>query len=107
MRQVLHRFFSYAIKHFGFRSRDRRFPNPVKAVERRREPAPEIRFLSQKQIEVVQHHSVMHAIVATLIYAGLRREEALWLALRTVSSSRRGGTIGPQGSPSGSPSFPM
>ncbi len=93
MRQVLHRFFSYAIKHFGFRSRDRRFPNPVKAVERRREPAPEIRFLSQKQIaeqlDVVQHHPVIHGIVATLIYAGLRREEALWLTHEDVDLEAR------------------
>ena len=93
MRQVLHRFFSYAIKHHGFRSRDRRFPNPVKAVDRRREPAPEIRFLSQKQIaeqlKVVKHHPVMHGIVATLIYAGLRREEALWLTHEDVDFKAR------------------
>jgi integrase len=92
-RQVLHRFFSYAIKHHGFRSRDRRFPNPVKAVERRREPAPEIRFLSLKQIAeqlaAVTHHPVIHAIVATLIYAGLRREEALWLTHEDVDLKAR------------------
>ncbi len=93
MRQVIHRLFSYAIKHYGFRSRDRRFPNPAAAVERRREPAPEIRFFSQKQIaeqlEAVQHHSVIHAIVATLIYAGLRREEVLWLTHDDIDFAAR------------------
>jgi len=44
MRQVLHKLFAYAIKHHGFRSRDRRYPNPVTGVDRLREPAPQIRF---------------------------------------------------------------
>ena len=93
MRQLLHRLFAYAIKHHGFRSRDRRYPNPVAAVERRREPAPEIRFLTQKQIieqlEAVKSHAVVHALVATLIYAGLRREEALWLTHDDVDLDAR------------------
>jgi len=93
LRQLLHRLFSYAIKHHGFRSRDRRYPNPVAAVERRREPAPEIRFLSQKQIaeqlEAVKSHPVIHALVATLIYAGLRREAALWLTHDDVDLDTR------------------
>jgi hypothetical protein len=50
MRQILHKFFAYAIRHHGFRSRDRRFPNPVACVDRFREPAPLIRFLSLEQI---------------------------------------------------------
>ena len=93
MRQVIHRLFSYAIKHYGFRSRDRRFPNPAAAVERRREPAPEIRFLSQRQIaeqlEALKHHPVIHAIVATLIYAGPRREETRWLTHEDVDFEAR------------------
>jgi hypothetical protein len=39
-REILHRMFEYAIKKWQFVSRDRRFPNPAAAVERRREPAP-------------------------------------------------------------------
>jgi hypothetical protein len=39
MRQILHKLFAYAIKHHGFRSRDRRYPNPVTGVDRLREPA--------------------------------------------------------------------
>ena len=50
MREALHRLFSYAAKHHGFRPRDRRYPNPAAAVDRRPEPAPQIRFLSLEGI---------------------------------------------------------
>jgi hypothetical protein len=67
----------YAIKHHGFRSR-RRYPNPAAGVDRRREPAPQIRFLGLEQIDeqlgAVEGHPTIHAMVATYIYAGLRRE---------------------------------
>ena len=92
-RQVLHRLFTYAIKHHGFRARDRRYPNPAAGVERRREPAPQIRFLSREQITeqlgVVRGQPVIHALVAAMIYAGLRREEALWLTHNDVDFEAR------------------
>lgn len=75
--------FAYAIRQHGFRSPDRRFPNPVDAVPRREEPERQIRFLTLKQIDeqlrVLAEYPVIQAMVATYIYAGLRREEALWL----------------------------
>jgi integrase len=47
--------------------------------------APEIRFLTfeqiDRQLEELQGHPVICAMVATYIYAGLRREEAIWLTL--------------------------
>lgn len=93
MREILHRLFAFAIKHHDFRSRDRRYPNPVAAVERQREPAPEIRFLKidqiHKQLDVLKSHPVLHALVATYIYAGLRREEALWLTAEDVDLEQR------------------
>jgi len=57
--------------------------NPAAAVERYEERAPEISFLTLAQIDE-QLNSLadsvkMQAMVATLIYAGLRREELLWL----------------------------
>jgi len=92
-REVLHRLFAFAIKHHGFCSRERRYPNPVAAVERQREPAPQIRFLSLEQIEVqlriLKGHPVIWALVATYIYAGLRREEALWLTREDLDLERR------------------
>jgi hypothetical protein len=57
--------------------------NPVVKVKRYKENAPEIRFLNieeiVRQLEVLRKTSVLHAMVATYIYAGLRREEAIWL----------------------------
>lgn len=93
MREILHRLFAYAIKHHDFQSRDRRYPNPVTGVERQREPAPEIRFLTMDQIAqqlaVLETHLVIHALVATYIFAGLRREEAFWLTREDVDLERR------------------
>ncbi len=85
MRQVLHKLFAYAIKHHGFQSRDSRYPNPVARVDRLREPAPQIRFLSleqiKEQLEILEDKFRICAMTATYIYAGLRREEALWLSM--------------------------
>ena len=88
LREVLHVMFNYAIRQHGFRSLDRRFPNPVEAVPRRREADPDIRFLTKDQIEeqldALADHPTLQAMVATYIYAGLRREEAIWLTVRDV-----------------------
>lgn len=93
MRQTLHKLFSYAIKHHCFRSRDQRYPNPVKAVDKQKEPAPQIRFLRSgeitHQLVVLIESPVIHALVATYIYAGLRREEALWLTHEDVDRAGR------------------
>jgi len=57
--------------------------NPVARVERYREHAPEIRYLTLSQIEeqlkALRGKPQLRIMVATLIYAGLRREELLWL----------------------------
>ncbi|HNQ22506.1 MAG TPA: site-specific integrase [Phycisphaerae bacterium] len=93
MRQVLHRLFVYATKHLGFRARDRRYPNPADGVERQHEAAPEIRFLSleqvEQQLEALTPNPLMHAMVAIYIYAGLRREETIWLTREDVNLETR------------------
>ena len=93
MRQTLHKLFNYAIKHYNFRSRDGRYPNPVAGVERRRESAPQIRFLSLneigQQLTVLKNYPVIYVLVATYIYAGLRREEAIWLTHKDVDLKNR------------------
>ena len=85
-REVLRRLFSWSMEEGGVR-----MPadsNPVAKVKRYKERAPEIRFLTLKQIEsqleVLQDHPVIRAMVATYIYAGLRREEAIWLTLEDL-----------------------
>jgi integrase len=82
-REILHTLYEYAIKFKGYISPDPRHPNLVKTVERVKIPAPEIRFLTLDQIhdqlEALNEHSVLRVMVATCIYAGLRREELCWL----------------------------
>ena len=93
MRQILQSLFTYAIKHHGFRSRDGRYPNPVAGVERRRERSQHIRFLDMeeidRQLQVLKDHPVIHAMVATYIYAGIRREEGVWLTHKDIDVTRR------------------
>jgi integrase len=80
-REILHRLFSWAMKQRGMKMPGR--INPAAEVERYKEHAAEIRFLTLKQIdeqlEALQEHPQMRAMVAMLIYAGLRREELIWL----------------------------
>ena len=92
-REILHRLFEYAIKKWRFVSSDRRYPNPAAAVERRREPAPQIRYLTADQIieqlEILEDDSTLYALVATYIYSGIRREAGLWLTEEDVDMERR------------------
>jgi len=82
-REVLHVLFNYAIRQHGYRSPDRRFPNPVDAIPPRKQDEHQIRFLTladiDKQLHVLADKPVLQTMVAVLIYAGLRREEVLWL----------------------------
>ncbi|MCX5771391.1 MAG: tyrosine-type recombinase/integrase [Candidatus Hydrogenedentes bacterium] len=85
-REVLHRLFSWAMDEGGVRMPGE--VNPVDKVKRYKESAPQIRFLSLEQIdqqfEVLKDHLVLRGLVAVYIYAGLRREEALWLTLEDI-----------------------
>lgn len=85
-REVLRRFFSWSMQEGGVR-----MPgdlNPAAKVKRQKEPAPQIHFLTLEQIDqqlhVLLEYPVIHAMVATYIYAGLRREEAIWLTVADV-----------------------
>jgi integrase len=93
LRGGLHRMFNFASKTQGFVALDHRHPNPAAAVERRSEPAPTIRFLKlpeiQEQLDVLEADPTLRAMVATFIYAGLRRSEALWLTTEDVDLDRR------------------
>ena len=92
-REILHVMFNYAIRTRNFVSLDRRYPNPAAAVQRRHEPPLSIRFLSAEeityQLSVLGSRPTIKALVATYIYAGLRREEALWLTHDDVDLDRR------------------
>lgn len=85
-REILTRLFNWAIQQRGIRLPGDR--NPAAAVERYKEPAPKIRFLTLKQIDeqldALAPHPQLQAMVALYIYAGLRREEALWLQVEDI-----------------------
>src|SRR5690606_16716898 len=84
-REILNRLFNWATTQHGIRLPG---PNPAAQVERYKERAPEIRFLTLQQIDeqlaALAGHPQLQVMVATLIYAGLRREELLWLTLDDV-----------------------
>jgi integrase len=92
-REVLHRMFGYATKNWGFVPNDRRNPNPAASVERRREPAHNIEYLSVSQIaeqlRIFDNSPTLKAMMGTFIYAGLRREEGLWLTVDDVDLDKR------------------
>ena len=92
-REVLHRMFSYAIEHRGYVCPDHRYRNPVEGVRRAKEAAPLITWLTPEQIceqlDALRDKPTLKALVATLIYAGLRREEALWLTIDDVDLEKR------------------
>jgi integrase len=93
-REILTRLFNWAMTQHGIRMpRDK---NPAAAVERYKEHAPEISFLTLPQIDeqlnALGDNVQMQAMVATLIFAGLRREELLWLTRDDIQWT--GGTYG-------------
>lgn len=93
IREVLHKMFSYAIEHCDYICPDRRYRNPIEGVRRLKEDLSPIRWLDYdeiyKQLKVLKEHPVIHALVAVYIYAGLRREEALWLTVDDIDLDDR------------------
>jgi integrase len=81
LRDTLSALFTWAMKQRGLRMPGDK--NPVAAVTKYKESAPEIRFLTLKQIDeqldALAENVQLQAMTATLIFAGLRREELLWL----------------------------
>ncbi len=80
------RFLSWAMDQRGVRMPGGM--NPAVKVQRRRQPAAEIRFLNldqiAEQLDVLRDEAQLQAMVAMYIYAGLRREELLWLTCADV-----------------------
>lgn len=95
-REIICRLFNWSTKQGLVRMPGDR--NPAANVERHKERAAEIRFLTLTQIDeqlnALRFKPQLQTMVATLIYAGLRREELLWLTLEDVDRSRRNGGTG-------------
>lgn len=88
-REILLRLFNWASTNFGVKMPHDK--NPVARVPRHKERAPEIRFLTLEQVgqqlNTFEDNLQLQAMVATLIYAGIRREELLWLTLDDLDLS--------------------
>ena len=93
-REVLTRLVNWAMQQHGVKMPDN--VNPASKVERYREKAPEISFLTTEQIDnqlrVLDGFPQLQTMVALYIYSGLRREEALWLTKEDVDL--KAGTYG-------------
>ncbi len=80
-REILTRLFNWAMKERGVRTRTG--TNPAAAVSRYKEHAPRIKFLTlgqiSKQLTALEDDRQLQTMVAVYIYAGLRREELLWV----------------------------
>jgi len=85
-RQLLVRLFNWAMEEGDVRMPNDR--NPAVKVTRYRENKSPITFLTLQQIEeqlaALAPYPQLQTMVAVYIYAGLRREEALWLQLDDV-----------------------
>lgn len=93
-RAILHKLFEWASKHYGFRSTDDpRYPNPVDAIKRPVLKAPVIKFLEKgdikKQLKALIGRPQLQVMVAVCIYAGLRREEVVWLMCADIDLERK------------------
>ena len=76
IREVLHTMFAWFVEQDWIAS------NPVRRVRRAREHAPIIRTLSVPQLEAMLAaiaHDRIYPLIATIVCAGLRRGEAIWL----------------------------
>jgi len=85
-REILHKLFAWASGHYGING------NPVRQTSRPVVNAPIIRFLEKddidRQLGVLEGDPQLKAMVAVLIFAGLRREELLWLTRDDVDLNR-------------------
>lgn len=95
IREVLRALFTYARKKHGYISPVPGQRSPIDGVDRQSEGDPVITWLQDEEIDeqlaVLEPHPTLHALVATYIFAGLRRSEALWLTTDDVDL--REGTI--------------
>ncbi len=80
-REVLHTLFSWAISEGRVKMPNDK--NPVTAFKKFKVNASQIRYLNLEQIEeqlqALNSHRLVQTVVAMYIYAGIRREEAVWL----------------------------
>lgn len=91
-REILTRLYNWAMNEGGIKMPGDK--NPAAQVERYREGAPEITFLTLQQIDEqlahLQRKPSLETMAATFIYGGLRREELCWLRVDDIDFSGGG-----------------
>ena len=89
-RSIIRRVINWAMETQGVRMPGN--INPAAKVKPYKEAAPEIRYLKLPQIDDQLHHlrfkPQLQTMVSVLIYAGVRREELLWLTVEDIDLSR-------------------
>ncbi len=93
-REIIHRFFAWAIGQQDIRMADGGRTNPAAAIKRLRSADPSIRFLCatediHRQIEILKTKPQIQTMVAVMIYAGVRRSELLHLTKDDVDLAGR------------------
>ena len=85
-REILTRLYNWAMDQHGIRIPNDK--NPAAKVERYREKASTISFLTLEQIDeqldALKSYPQLQTMVALYIFAGLRREEAVWLTHKDI-----------------------
>lgn len=89
-REFLHHFFKYCINFELYRPSNFHCPNPLSALPSYLEKNRIIVYLTPEDVEaqlaILEPHPELHIAAAVMIYAGLRRSEALWLTQDAISS---------------------
>lgn len=90
-RSIIRRVINWARQEYGLRLPNN--VNPASSVRPYKESAPQIRHLTlaqiDEQLDALRFKPQLQTMVAVLIYAGLRREELLWLTTDDLDLSRR------------------
>ncbi len=91
-REIIHRFLQYAIDEKGVSFKKTGRENPVSRIKRRKEAAPVITYLevdeAEELLDLISPNRRLRAMVAILLFAGVRRSELLWLQPRDVDTAR-------------------
>ena len=92
-REAFHALFEFAMKYGYFTAVNFRYPNPMSALPTWHEKNRRIVFLKKAEadhlLEVLSPNPSVQIAVAIMIFAGLRRAEALWLTKSSVDPSLR------------------
>ena len=89
--KIIRRLFNWAMEEGGVKMPEDK--NPADKVKLYKEKASDISFLTlgqiTEQLGVLEDYCQFQAMAAVCIYAGLRREELLWLTIMFVLCCRR------------------